>query len=355
MFIVLGGGSLASLFEENGLDILGADDKEDAIKVWMCIFFAFAAPPVIFFRGMKDLAFVAIYGASASVVVAFLVVISATTQPPGPNEDTSTNMAPISFEAFLLSLGTVVFSYGAATEAPLLVAEAPKKARPFVPHMAAAGLAFAACMYLMVAWAGYAIYGNALGAEGIDGNVLNRLSYGVPKIVAQALITTHVFSAFGALIQPVLVQLERALGLPDPYSTHSIATAVKDQGEGGTGGVVKEQEEVGSNELVVGSLNWKQKLLSITARFLVCAFALFLAELIPFFGDLLTLIGSVTATSSCFTLPFFVYLFHFYKRMHWAERGLLCVLILCCILATIGGTVTSVQQIVKDSSNFKVF
>ena len=157
MFIVLGGGSLASLFEENGLDILGAGDKEDAIKVWMCIFFGFAAPPVILFRGMKDLAFVAIYGASASVVVAFLVVISATTQPPGANEDTSTNIAPVSFQAFLLSLGTVVFSYGAATEAPLLVAEAPRKARRWVPHMAAAGLAFAACMYLMVAWAGYAI------------------------------------------------------------------------------------------------------------------------------------------------------------------------------------------------------
>ena len=84
------------------------------------------------------------------------------------------------------------------------------------PHSGICSLSFAACMYIMVAWAGYFIYGNAIGAAGIDGNILNRLSNGAPKIVAQALITTHVFSAFGVLIQPVLVQLERALGLPEP-------------------------------------------------------------------------------------------------------------------------------------------
>ena len=58
------------------------------------------------------------------------------------------------------------------------------------------------------------------------------------------------------------------------------------------------KEEVGSDEIIVGALSWRQKIVSIAVRFLVCAFALFLAELIPFFGDLLTLIGSVTATSS---------------------------------------------------------
>ena len=190
-------------------------DTARGTQVWMVIFWVVAATPVVIMRGMKDLSWIAIWGGAASVIVGFCAVIGATTEPPGPDEVIHRPIGPSSFTGVLAAMSSVAFSYGAAPEAPILVNEASKRDRKYIPVVSAAALAFVCAMYLMVAWTGFAIFGDSLAA--VDGNILSRLSYGPATVLALALITSHVLSAYSVLMQPLLLVMERIAQLPDPY------------------------------------------------------------------------------------------------------------------------------------------
>ena len=70
----------------------------------------------------------------------------------------------------------------------------------------------------MVGVAAYLVYGTSIKPPGSDGNVLSQLPAGAATYTALVLITSHVLVAFGLLLQPLLIQVEIALGLPSPYA-----------------------------------------------------------------------------------------------------------------------------------------
>ena len=281
---------------------------------------------------------------------------------------------------------------GAATEAPLLVAEASQRQRQYLPYVTAAALSFVCLMYLMVAWTGYAIYGEVLNGPSIGGNILKALSYGPATVIGVTLICIHVFSGYGVIIQPVLLQAERFFGLPDAYVSDSLehhAGEIAQAVEKGIPGVTNSSHEEEAKpvivqegtkstmapshtraaledeqkaaqkrveeRVVVTKLTLVQKLQSLAIRFCVCGFTLFLAELIPFFGDLLNLTGAFTATASCFYIPYAIYLKYFWKDIHWAEKVLLFALILIGLFVTVAGTIVAVEDIIKHASTYSLF
>ena len=418
IFIVLGGQELQQLFEQTGTWEVVPGDSARGHQVWMVFFFIIAAAPVIFLRGLRDLSVIAIYGGLASVVVAIATVISAATESSALAEQTVvvTSLVPASFSAVISAITSAVFSYGAAPQIPLLVSECPTVARRGLPAAAAGGLCFACAMYLMVAWTGYGIYGTSI--EEVDGNILSKLSEGPATIIARVLVTTHVLCGYSLLVQVVLLQLERAVGLPEPYlnavipvnqdpvTRGSMDVDRAEHGEAfgleGLEGVeeVEEEEdghdseEAGSseeeiddvgihrsrkatvgtldtapearlaspkrehrtgNQMVVGQLSLYQRLGSIGIRFAFCLVTLFLAEIVPFFGDLVNLTGAFAATASCLYIPFIFYMITFWSSIHLFEKIFLIFLTGIGIFITFAGTVIAVYAIVEHASTYTFF
>lgn len=363
LFVVLGGASLQQLFEEgpNPIYTMYKDDPSKGHQMWMIIFWAVAAVPPILLRGMKDINWLVMVGGAASVVVGISTVIAALVLPDDvEGADTSTRIGPENFSGVISSLAAVSFAFGAATEAPLLVAEASKKQRQYIPMVSAGALTFVAVMYLLCAWVGYAKFGESL--KSANGNILDRLPYGAPTVVGVVLIIIHVLGGYSVILQPVLVHLERLFGFPDPYASSPVSTDSRlHRGESfkmvgmEEGEYEQRVQTVDDSKITARKLSVSKKMMSILVRFLACGVTLFLAEALPFFGDLLNLIGAFTATACCFYIPYILYMKRFWKVLPLWEKGLLVLLILLALLVTVAGTVVAIQGIVASCADYHLF
>ena len=137
------------------------------------------------------------------------------------------------------------------------------------------------CSFSYSAVAGYAIFGESIKLA--DGNILERLSYGLPSLVAWLLIVLHVFFAISIINCPILLQAEALFGLPMPVENQrkNVSDAIDKDMEDGDMLAAKDTTDEKDTEspINLSTLTWKQTLSSIAIRGFILLSQFFLAML----------------------------------------------------------------------------
>ena len=99
-------------------------------------------------------------------------------------------------------------------------------------------------------------------------------------------------------------------------------------------------------------MNWWRRVIQRTAYVCVTAFV---ACLLPFFGDLMSLIGAIGVTPTTFVYPCILWLW--LKRPPWRSFDFWACWFIAVALTTVGvlGAIGAIRQILVDANSYKVF
>ncbi|RUS91106.1 hypothetical protein EGW08_001131 [Elysia chlorotica] len=248
VFLLLASENLQQLVKDAGKDI--------SFCIWLLIAAA-ALCPTSWLGTPKDFWPIAV-GATVATSIACIIIIAniavdAENAPPTFHPD-------IDVKDFFMAFGTICFAFGGHPGFPTFQADM-KEPQKFGKAIFLAYFILL-LMYLPVAIAGYSVYGiNA------DDNILLNLSGGPMQYIVEILITLHLFFGFVIVINPVCQEMEELVGIPTHFTFKRIIS-----------------------------------------RTLIMVVVLFIAESIPHFGAILSLIGGSTTTLLAYILPPVFYL-----------------------------------------------
>ncbi|XP_021379870.1 amino acid transporter ANTL2-like [Mizuhopecten yessoensis] len=248
--------------------LLAADNMETLVKAlghdisfcfWLLIIAGFLVP-FTWFGTPKDFWLIA-YGAtiataSAAVIIVVSIGLDAPKQKTVEHEEAD-------FQNIALALGTIVFGLGGHPAFPTFQMDM-KRQKDFKKAVIY-GFVIVTLLYVPVTSAGFFVYGKTLQA-----NVLNNLPSGGLSYAVLLLVTIHLLLAIVIVISPVIQEVEMVLHVPRGFT-------------------------------------WKR----CVSRFLVVACILFVAETVPEFNSLLSLIGGSSLTMLDFICPIL-----FYMKLH---------------------------------------
>lgn len=248
VFLLLGSENLQSLVKDLGKDL--------SFCYWLFIV-AGVLLPISWLGTPKDFWPIAI-GATVATSIACCVVLAnivkdSHTVPPVFH-------APIEFKPFAFALGTICFAYGGHPAFPTFQADMrnPEKfgIAIFISYM------IVLLMYLPVAIGGYMVYG-----INTKDNILETVSSGPMQYAVEIMITLHIFCSFIIVINPVCQEFEELLKIPRHFGIKRVLF-----------------------------------------RTFMMGVILFVAESVPHFGAILSLIGGSTLTLLAYILPPIFYL-----------------------------------------------
>jgi len=269
---------------------------------WVFIFGAFLIP-VSWLKTMTEISFLALFGFMASLIVGTIIIVN------GFLSDTD-SVAHETFDESGLSLGfnIIVFSFGFHSVLPTVEYE---MAQPeHFPKVANISCLIIGIFYFVVALAGYYGYGT-----NVDSNVLSSMNSDSPVVkLALAMITAHVFLAYPLPLNPVCLNLERFLG--------------------------------------IDQLQGKKELTSrIAVRTFLVLSTIFIASVVPYFGDVLSLISALTLMSAAFIFPTLFY-FTLSKKYSFdiPMHELICmgIIFLLGFLGAVVGLYYSIKALADD-------
>ncbi|KAK7478884.1 hypothetical protein BaRGS_00029865 [Batillaria attramentaria] len=166
-------------------------------------------------------------------------------------------------------------------------------------------------MYLPVATTGYWVYGRDV-AE----NVLTSVKAGVPLLIVEILITGHLVCSFIIVINPLCQEIEEIIGIERNFS-------------------------------------WKR----VVVRSVVCVLVLFVAESIPHFGAILSLIGGSSTTLLAYIAPPVFYLKLAAMEGDWRpftvslfEKVLNAEIMIVGLLAGIAATYSAIRDLASPDT-----
>ncbi|KAK3798013.1 hypothetical protein RRG08_034574 [Elysia crispata] len=242
--------------------------KDISFCIWLLILAA-ALWPTSLLGTPKDFWPVSIGALISTSVACILIVVKVTTD--------SGNAQPVSQphletkDAFM-AFGTLCFAFGGHAVFPTIQVDMkePKKfgKAVFIAYF------ILVLMYLPVAIAGYVVYDTS-----VHDNILLNLSKGPILYVVEVLITMHIFFGFIIVINPVCQEMEALVGVPSSFT-------------------------------------YKR----IVSRTVFMVLVLFVAETVPQFGVIMSLIGGSTTTLIIFVFPPIFYLKLCHMKGDWEEK-----------------------------------
>ena len=141
---------------------------------WVIIFCVLVSVPYIFFKSMKDMGWTSIFGTLAIIVISIVCVVMAGIDSPHVASTVTHNN--VVWEGFPVALSTIALSFGANVLYPNI--EASMKRPRDWSYTVSGALATCAFLYIMVAIAGYYVYGDS---------VLNPMYYSIPDGISKSL------------------------------------------------------------------------------------------------------------------------------------------------------------------------
>ncbi|OWR41944.1 uncharacterized protein LOC116777885 [Danaus plexippus] len=226
------------------------------ICIWYLVVVG-AMTPLTLFGTPKDFSFLGVIAFFAAVVACVLYFIQMMNDiRPYPVFRWGIH----GFTDFFLAFGTIMFAFGGASTFPTLQNDMADKTK-FNKSLQYGFIAILA-MYLPIAIAGYAIYGESVGP-----NFATSLSATPLSLVGNVMMAIHLVCAFVILINPVCQEMEEL------YNINSDA--------------------IGYRTLV---------------RFSIMAGILFIGESIPRFYTILAFVGATTIALLTYVLPSYCYL-----------------------------------------------
>ncbi|KAI8074985.1 transmembrane amino acid transporter protein-domain-containing protein [Gongronella butleri] len=188
LYILLTGENLNLVFKGTSAELTS--------DLWVIIASCIVGVPFVFVKTMRDVAWTSLFGVLTILVVAFIFVgVAASDQAAGFINNVDAQGMPllpsdiqhvgVIWSQFPIALSTIAFSFGGNVVYPNVEA-AMAKPQHWNRAMAAS-LCTCFALYLMVAVAGYQIFGDK-----VQSPAYNSISDGVPKIAAVVLMTLSI-------------------------------------------------------------------------------------------------------------------------------------------------------------------
>lgn len=296
VFLLLASENLQLLVSHAGKDI--------SFCIWLLIVAAFLCP-TSWLGTPKDFWPIAV-AATVATSIACVVIVA--------NVSVDAQDAPRAFQpdldakSFFMAFGTICFAFGGHPGFPTFQADM-RQPEKFGKAIFLAYFILL-LMYLPVAICGYSVY----GVNSKD-NILENLSEGPMQYIVEILITLHLFFGFVIVINPVCQEMEEVVGIPTHFTF--------------------------------------KRIISRTVIMLV---VLFIAESIPHFGAILSLIGGSTTTLLAYILPPVFYLKLCSMDGDWEQQApslatkVACVeIMLIGLVAGVASTYAAVDALVTSS------
>ncbi|KAF9019914.1 hypothetical protein BGZ52_002972 [Haplosporangium bisporale] len=312
--IALGGPVLYLILTGTNIhDLASSVGSTITLKQWIMIAAAVMTVPIIITKTMREVAALSIFGALATTVVVFVVVVASIVD--SKNFDTilkpDGSIGPVEHVAAIprnlpISLATFAFSYGGNVIFPH-VEESMKNKRAW-NKIILWGILTVTALYFLCAATGYAVYG-----DGVLSPIYLNLPGGTTRTISTIIITLHVLLAIPLFLTTFNLQIERALKLEHR-------------------GLSKRAE-------------WGYRAIVRTlSMILVATIALFF----PYFGQMMSLLGALSDGMLTFVFPVLFYLKLY--GIHKVGKIELAVMILIVIIGIAGsaiGTVDAVKELAK--------
>ncbi|KAI8883424.1 hypothetical protein K501DRAFT_285345 [Backusella circina FSU 941] len=176
---------------------------EIGVAPWTIISCAIVAIPYVLVKSMKEVAWMSAFGAFATVVVVFIVVIMSAIDRPNVVD---VHHDAVIWEMFPIALSTISFSFGGNVVYPHV--EASMKHPRNWTKVVAGGLSTCAAMYIITAVTGYLVYGSDVASP-----VYNSIPKGAAQTVSIVLITIHVLMAVPILVTSFSLDIEEMFNI----------------------------------------------------------------------------------------------------------------------------------------------
>ncbi|KAI1316885.1 hypothetical protein EDD11_009375 [Mortierella claussenii] len=273
-----------------------------AFFVWVCL---------ICTKSMKEVALLSIVGAGATVGVVMITVgVSADLMLHKAAEVVSANHKFADWPKMPLALATISFAYGGNVVYPH-VEETMRYPRSWSKAL---WIALSACfvLYMTISVVGYQAFGSATMSP-----ILKNLPRGAWSIIANSLITLHVLLAAPILLTSLAMMIESGISSR-------------------------------SSSFARGSVR-KQFLKRAIPRTIIILFTAFVASVIPFFGDVMDLLGALTTCLLVFLLPImFFYRLGGMKTTSWPLQAWIWFIFVIAMMAMVLGTIDATRHLIDD-------
>ncbi|KAK3578875.1 hypothetical protein CHS0354_010235 [Potamilus streckersoni] len=248
VYLVVSSGNIHSLVQE-----LHGDFR----ACYWALIVAGALAPFTLLNTPKDFWLLAL-GATATTAIACIILLANIIIDESSNR-TVKHTTP-DFISFSTAFGTMCFAFGGHPSFPTFQEDMQEKKKFWKAVIV--GYILVLVMYVPVSTTAYFVYG-----DDIKDNILHTVSKGPLNYTMTILLTLHFLFGFIILLNPVNQELEHLFKVPDEFT-------------------------------------WKR----ILSRTMLVAGIVFVAETIPHFGLILSLIGGSTSTLLVFILPPLFYL-----------------------------------------------
>ncbi|KAJ9077954.1 hypothetical protein DSO57_1011694 [Entomophthora muscae] len=299
IYILLSGLNLHQMVMQlAGHDVVGQ-------RVWILISGIVVAFPVCSMKTLREATILAVFGAVSTIVVVLVVVIQG-----GIQYTSADYIAPataiVKWEGLPIALATVSFSYGGNVVYPHVEATM-RNPRDWNRAMFFAVLTITT-MYIVVGIPGYLYYG-----EKAQSPILDSLPAGAGSITSYVLITLHVLLAAPIYLCSFCLEQERMLKVDTQF--------------------MSPRHELGLRVLMRASVT---AILTLTAMF------------VPFFSDLMGLMGAISSCIIVFLVPTICHykLFGFSRRPMWHHPVALAVMMVG-FTGLILGSISSVRTLIE--------
>ncbi|UYV62429.1 hypothetical protein LAZ67_2000508 [Cordylochernes scorpioides] len=253
--------------------------------VWVLILTAILMP-VSFLGSPHDFWFMAV-AALATTVIACVIALVVMAQDYTNIAYQPTVMPALSFKEFFLALSTFSFAFGGSSTFPSFQNDMKNRNKFQKAVVIAYGILLV--MFLSVGVSGFLVYGDRNTS-----NILETLSSGYLRNIAQFLLIAHLFTAFQIMINTPCQEYEQMLGVPRVFSPNRLTTDC------------------------VSEFTWKRVAVRTTVMIVIA----FVCLSIPEFGKILNLVGAIAANTTTFVLPaiFYIYLCSQRTDPSWPDR-----------------------------------
>ncbi|KAJ9053527.1 hypothetical protein DSO57_1023372 [Entomophthora muscae] len=278
-------------------------------RIWILISGLVVAVPVCSMKTLREATILAVFGAFATVVVVLCVVIQGGIQYGSVDYEAPVTAA-VKWEGLPLALATLSFSYGGHVVYPHVEATM-RNPQQWNRAMLFAVITITA-MYLAVAVPGYLYYG-----ETVQSPILDSLPPGAGSITSYILITIHVLLAAPIYLCSFCLEQERLLKVDTQF--------------------MSSRHELGLRILLRGSITGVLTLIAI---------------FVPFFSDLMGLVGAIASSIIVFLVPTICHykLYGFRNRPMWHHPVTLAVVVMG-LMGLVLGAISALETLIDHIKN----
>lgn len=356
-----------------------------------------AVLPLCYLKTLHDIGWVTFAGMVGCIVAVVIIIILVFYTPVSMrNHDYSGQ----GFQGLLQAFATITFAYGGHVIYPNIIRSMNYPHHfPRAVYLSSTTILI---LYIPVTVIGYWQFGSRT-----QSNILDNLPQNAASAVITFSLTAHVLFAYVLYLHPFFHIIERKLGLLQgesrawrPSASQFLSKISKEERSHRiTKGNLDELRETKSAQLADipqamqlpshislenirpdylihekisqkdPSLklditeNWFNRFLKklsstvlvIILRTLIVGLTMFIAMLIPFFGDLMDFIGGSTQAMSIFILPCFIYVRIYWKQLSWFVIGINLVLATLGMIAGGIASVFALIHIIQKASTYRVF